>query len=191
MVLLENCMPPSPCKDCNRPVRAVACFRANCFNMNVARRPCLSPYLAIFRPLVGSRRWSSQPLSWRSRCTAAHTRTLMPHTERLAHTFPSMHWPLRVPSENTTSSMRATPVMRRNGALKSAGRFFRHRGNAQDTTIICACSITFFIIEVAQKPVYDAINSLSIHLSLQITKTPPEPVSHRISPCYNVLAYQV
>src|SRR5712692_3470099 len=179
MVLLENCMPPSPCKDCNRPVRAVACFRANCFNMNVARRPCLSQYLAIFRPLVGFRSLSCQSLSWRSRCTAVHTRTLMPRTERLAHTFPSMRWPLLVPFENTTSSMRATPVMRRNGAPKSAGRFFRHRSNAQDTTIICAFSITFFIIEVAQ----ELLNCDSD------TPQIPDPFDRIAALAYNVAGY--
>src|SRR3989442_10726579 len=45
--------------------------------------------------------------------------------ERLAHTFPSIRWLLPVPFGSTISSMRTLPVMRRNGAPKSAGQFFR------------------------------------------------------------------
>src|ERR1700733_8960128 len=44
---------------------------------------------------------------------------------RLAPMFPGMRWPLLVQFGSLISSMRAPPVMRRNGARKSVGRFFR------------------------------------------------------------------
>ena len=53
-------MPPLPCKECSHPVRAVSCLRVNCFNMNVARRPCSSLSLARCRSLDGFRRWADR-----------------------------------------------------------------------------------------------------------------------------------